>query len=72
MNFLTFNNEVTSNAYSDRDVLSVFKQQPERAMTIQQGMSAKEISDVVSEKVIAVVKEQFEATKVEFQAKENQ
>lgn len=70
MNILSFNTEVTSNTFSDRDVLSVFKQQPERAMTIQQGMSAKEISDVVSEKIIAVVKEQFEATKAEFHLKQ--
>ena len=70
MNNLTFNNNFASNASIDEDVLSVFKQNPERTMNIQQGMSAKEISDVVSEKIIAVVKKQFETTKVEFESKE--
>ncbi|MCC5932126.1 MAG: hypothetical protein JJU28_22965 [Cyclobacteriaceae bacterium] len=73
MKTLTFNNIFSTNTFSNTDVLSAFKQEPEKPMTIKQGMSAKEISEVVSEKVIAVVKEQFHATKEEFknQAKKN-
>lgn len=69
MDVLPLNNEATSNAFLNQDVLSVFKQNTKRAMTIHQGMSPTEISDVVSEKVITVVKEQFEVTKTEFQQK---
>jgi hypothetical protein len=70
MNNLSINNNFAGNTAIDEDVLSAFRQNPERTMNIQQGMSANEISDVVSEKIIAVVKEQFEATKVEFESKE--
>ncbi len=50
--------------------LSAFKEHSERSMIIQKGMTPKEISDVVSDKIIAVVKEQFQATKEQFQARE--
>ena len=33
-------------------------------------MSVKEISEIVSEKIITVVKEQFEATKVKYETRE--
>jgi hypothetical protein len=69
MNNLSFDNNFEGNSMIDEDVLSAFKQNSKRSMNIQHGMSAKEISDVVSEKIIAVVKEQFEATKVEFESK---
>ena len=73
MNILSFNGDFAAeNAFSDKDVLSAFKQHPEKSMTIQQGMSAKEISEVVSDKIIAVVKEQFEATKEQFESKEKE
>lgn len=70
MNILSFNNDYADNNFFDRDILSVFRQQPEKTLTIQQGMSVKEISDVVSDKIIAVVQAQFQATKEQFQAKE--
>jgi len=70
MNILTFNNEFSTSMLSTSDVLSVFKQQPEKSLTIQHGMSVKEISEIVSEKVIAVVKEQFQATKDQFRPSE--
>lgn len=70
MNILTFDTDFEGNNQSNKDVLSAFKQNPEKAVSIQQGMSVKEISDVVSDKIIAVVKEQFQATKEQFQAKQ--
>jgi hypothetical protein len=69
MSTLSFNNDFAGNNFSNRDVLSAFKQRSEKSMTIQQGMTVKEISDVVSEKVIAIVKEQFQTTKEQFQTK---
>ena len=70
MNLLSFNNELTSTLDANKDVLSVFKQSSEKKFIIQQGMSIREISDVVSEKIINVVKEQFETTKEDFKTKE--
>ncbi len=70
MNILSFNHDYATNTYSNKDVLSAFKQTAEKNLIIQQGMSDKEISEIVSEKIIAVVKEQFEAIKEQFEAKE--
>jgi serine/threonine protein phosphatase PrpC len=67
---LSFNTDFTVQSFSNQDVLSVFKQTSEKNMEIQQGMSVKEISEIVSEKIIAVVREQFEVTKTQFENKE--
>jgi len=70
MNILSSNSDFATSSFSDKDVLSAFKQEPEKPMTIQKGMSPNEISDVVSEKVIALVRKQFQLTKEQFQSKE--
>jgi serine/threonine protein phosphatase PrpC len=70
METLTFNINYPSNSYSNQDVLSVFKESSEKNLNIHQGMSVKEISEIVSEKIIIAVKEQFEATKTQFETKE--
>ena len=67
--------EQTYNGLSDYehhfyDVLSAFKETSEKNLNIHQGMSVKEISEIVSEKIITVVKKQFEATKTQFETKE--
>jgi hypothetical protein len=66
MRNLSFSNDLTIHSSLDKDVLSVFKPTEEKTLTIQQGMSVLEISDIVSEKIIAIVKEQFQATKDQF------
>lgn len=70
MDTLSFNTNLTGNSYSANDVLSVFKQTTEKNLNIHQGMSVKEISDVVAQKIITVIKEQFEATKNQIEMKE--
>ena len=70
METLSFNTNYANNSYSNKDVLSAFKETSERNLNIHQGMSVKEISEIVSEKIIAVVKAQFEATKKQFETKE--
>jgi hypothetical protein len=50
--------------------LSAFRETSEKNLTIHQGMSVQEISEVVSERIMNMVKEQFEATKVQFELKE--
>jgi len=69
MKTLSFNTNFTNNSYSNKDVLSAFKETPEKNLNIHHGMSVMEISEIVSEKIITVIKEQFEATKVQFEAK---
>ena len=70
MNLLSYNNDIFDTLEVNKDVLSVFKQNSEKKHSIQQGMTIIEISDVVSEKIINVVKEQFENTKVDYKLKE--
>ena len=70
MERLSFNTNYSNNSYSNNDVLSVFKESSEKKLSIHQGMSVKEISEIVSEKIITVVKEQFETTKTQFETKE--
>jgi stress response protein YsnF len=70
MNLQSFNNDFNATLENNKDVLSVFRQNVDKKITIQQGMSIREISDVVSEKIINVVKEQFEITKEDFNTKE--
>lgn len=70
METLSFNNNYVKNSYSNKDVLSAFKETSEKNLSIHHGMSVKEISEIVSEKIITVVKEQFEATKIQYETKE--
>ena len=50
----------------ERDTLSIFQKKAAKSGTIREGMSAKEIADVVSDKVIKEVQRQFEATKKQY------
>jgi len=70
MNIQSFMTNFTCTCNSSKDVLSVFKESSQRSTEIQQGMSVREISDVVSDKIIAVFEEQFRITKVKFLKKE--
>lgn len=69
MNKLFLNTESHSMLASNKDVLSAFKPLADRQSTIQQGMSVQEIAEVVSDRVLAVIQDQFKATKAEFEAK---
>lgn len=70
MSAFSFNLDCPANISKEKDVLSVFKNRSEKAEQIEQGMSPTEISEVVSDKVIAVVREQFQNTKNQFQGRE--
>ncbi len=69
METLSFNTNYANNSYSKKDVLSAFKEISEKNSSIHQGMTVKEISEIVSEKIITVVKEQFAATKIQYETK---
>ncbi len=68
---MSFNPEFNQNTFSEKDVLSAFRQESKKHTEIRQGMSPREISDVVSEHLMSVVKQQFETAKKEYQAKKN-
>lgn len=70
MNFASLNSEENKNYLMETNILSAFGKQQERGNQIQQGMSPKEIAEVVSDHLIGVVREQFETAKKEFHAKE--
>lgn len=69
MRSLSLNNIYFNSLDSKEDVLSVFRVTPKKNIKIEEGMTANEISEIVSEKIIANIKEQFEATKIQFEAK---
>lgn len=59
----SFNPDCLPNTSKEKDVLSTFKNRSEKPEQIVPGMSPEEISEVVSDKVIEVVREQFQNTK---------
>ena len=61
-----FNTSHTNNNIVNQDVLSVFKEATEKKLNIHHGMSVNEISEVVSDNIILVIKKQFEITKSNF------
>lgn len=64
---LRLNNKNDANGtLPKQDVLSIFKEKSEKNLSIQQGLSVDEISDIVSERLINVVIQQFEETKARF------
>ncbi|MBK9477326.1 MAG: hypothetical protein IPN99_00410 [Bacteroidetes bacterium] len=69
MNNSAMNFDFANSSYFDKDVLSNFKKKPETNLSIHEGMTDFEISDFVSEKLISVVKKQFEETKSQFRPK---
>jgi hypothetical protein len=70
MEHLLMNNPFDYHSNSKKDVLSAFKEKSEKNLTIRAGMSVNEISEVVSEKIINLINEQFEATKAQLEEKE--
>lgn len=69
MTLVSLNPEGYQLQQKERDILSVFKQHSSKSNEIQKGMTPNEIAEIVSEHFIDVVKQQFEHTKKEFQAK---
>lgn len=69
MNTLNFNQDLSSGTLANKDVLEGFKQQTDNNLVIKPGMSVNEIADVVSDRVMEVIKEQFKATEQRFLAK---
>ena len=69
MNILSLNSGCVCKSNGNRDMLSGFKQHSDKGMSIRSGMTVNEISDVVSDKIINVVKEQFKRKEQKYQVK---
>lgn len=63
-------NERSQGVFSERDVLSVFTQSANPSQEIRHGMAPNEIAEIVSDRLIEVIKKQFEESKKEFQHRE--
>lgn len=64
----SFNINFTNENTFEKDLLAVFKKHDIKVDEIKNGMSAIEIADVVSDKLIVVVKKQFDNAKKEFES----
>jgi hypothetical protein len=69
MNFISLNSEENKNYLMEKDILSAFNQVAVNPTNINQGMSPKQIAEVVSDHLMAVVKKQFDTAKQNYQAK---
>lgn len=65
---ISFDQEFSKGVSPNKDLLSGFSKNSEKRMVIQSEMSVKEISEVVSEKLMAIIREQFNATEEKFLA----
>jgi len=70
MNFISLNSEENKNYLMEmeKDILSAFNQVAVKPTNINQGMSPKQISEVVSDHLMSVVKKQFDTAKLNYQA----
>ena len=64
-----FDKNVNQGNFGNRDVLAAFRTAPEKKAEIQQGMSPQEIADIVSDRLMEVVKDQFQAAKKDYDAR---
>jgi hypothetical protein len=69
MKKISLNTAENQDYWMEKDILSAFRQQPIKNNQIQQGMSPLEIADIISDRLIDIVRQQFETTKEEYLAK---
>lgn len=69
MGITYLNSLLSQNASGEKDILSSILQNSGKHNQIHEGMTSIEISEVVSDKVISIIKEQFESAKKEYQEK---
>jgi len=71
MRFISLNPAESKCLCQERDIFTVFKQNQEKTEEIHEDMTPDEISDVVSNHLMEVIRKQFEAAKTEYRAKVN-
>jgi hypothetical protein len=59
MNLFSLNTNCVNEQNSNGDVLSAFRNHNEKEITIKQGMSVNEISDIVSDRLVELIKNQL-------------
>ena len=64
-----FDRSLHQGNFGERDVLSAFRTTPEERSEIHRDMSPQEIAEIVSDRLMEVVKDQFQAAKKEFEEK---
>ncbi len=69
MNTLSFDQHINQSRMGEQDVLAGFRRTSEKKLDIQRGMSPQEIAEVVSDRLMTVVRGQFEAARREFEQK---
>jgi|GEM_PF-6455831 len=57
-------------SYENRNALSVFKQSSDKKDESFEDMSIEEVSEVVSEKIMEIIRQQFEETKAQIEAEQ--
>jgi hypothetical protein len=67
MNIMSFNSSFSRDTGSRRNVLSVFNQNPVKPTEVEPWMTPDEIAEIISEKLMVIVRAQFEATRIEFE-----
>lgn len=70
MDTISFDQQYDRSRMGERDVLAAFRRTSEKKQEIQRGMSPQEIAEVVSDRLMTVVRGQFEHAKREFEQKE--
>jgi hypothetical protein len=60
MSLFSLNTDCANGTDRDADVLAAFRNKAEIDTTIKEGMSANEISDIVSDRLIKIIKEQLQ------------
>jgi hypothetical protein len=69
MKKISLNTAENQDYWMEKDILSAYRQQTEKSNHIQQGMSPLEIADIVSDRLIDLVKAQFDSVKAEYLSK---
>lgn len=69
MKKVSLNTAENQDYWIEKDILSTFRQQPEKSNQIQKGMSPLEIADIVSDRLIDMVRMQFDSLKAEYLSK---
>lgn len=64
MNLFSLNTNCVNEQNSNVDVLAAFRSHNEKEVTIKQGMSVNEISDIVSDRLIELIKNQLPKEKI--------
>ncbi len=67
MSIMSFNPNFLQEVYSEKDILAAFNQNSEKPKEIEPGMTPDEIAEIVTEKLMVIVRAQFEATRIEFE-----